>query len=239
MIIDDQDGSRELAMVYPLTELGMLSRLESGDVSITGNGPDGLLAIGVEAKKLPDLLQSQANGRLGAQLQKMLKAYDQTWLLTYGEYRAHPGNGDLQVSRGSRWRTETQSGRGLPIGYLEGALLTYTVAGVHHKHVQDEQQAAWWLACLEHWWDKDWDEHKAFCKFNRAGDLSVIPDIAPDMLQRMRIAADLPGVGWERALAAAVSFPSVRAMINATESEWMDVPGIGKVIAKSIVRAVS
>ena len=240
MIIDDRDGSREFALTYPLSELAVLSRLESGDVSITGNGPDdSILAVGVEVKSLSDLLQSMANGRLGDQLTQLTSAYDQSWLLTYGEYRAHPGSGDLQVARGQRWRSESRAGRPLPVGYLEGALLTYTAAGVHHKHVEDEVQAAFWLACLEKWWYKPWSEHRAFHKFNRAGDLSIIPDIAPDMLQRMRIAADLPGVGWERALAAAVSFTSVRAMINATESQWCDVPGIGKVIARAIVRAVS
>lgn len=240
MVIDDRDGSKELIFVRPLDELAVLSRLESGDVSISGNGPnERVVAIGVEVKSVADLLQSEGNGRLQAQLQAMLSAYDQSWLLTYGSYRAHPGTGALQVGRGERWRTERQGGRDIPIGYVEGALLTYNVAGVHHKHVQDEQQAAFWLACLERWWDKPWSKHRSFHKFNRAGDLSVVPDIAPDMLQRMRIAADLPGVGWERALAAAVSFPSVRAMINATEREWCEVPGVGKVIAKSIVRAVS
>lgn len=226
--------------ISPLDELAVLSRLDSGDVSITGNGPeDRIISIGVEVKSVGDLLQSEGNGRLQSQLQCMLPAYDQSWLLTYGNYRAHPGTGALQVERGSRWRTERQGGRDLPIGYVEGALLTYGAAGVLHKHVQDETQAAFWLACLEKWWDKPWDKHKSFHKFNRSGGMSVIPDIAPDMLQRMRIAADLPGVGWERALAAAVSFPSVRSMINASEREWCDVPGIGKVLAKAIVRAVS
>lgn len=240
MIIDDRDGSKELVFVSPLDELACLSRLEAGDVSITGNGPDErTLAIGVEVKSIADLLQSEANGRLQAQLSGMLRAYDQCWLLTYGSYRGQPGTGALQVERGQRWRTERQGGRDIPIGYVEGALLTYNVAGVYHKHVTDEQQAAFWLACLERWWEKPWSKHKSFHKFNRAGDLGVMPDIAPDMLQRMRIAADLPGVGWERAFAAAVSFPSVRSMINASEHEWCQVPGIGKVIAKSIVRAVS
>lgn len=240
MIIDDRDGSRELVFVKPLDELAILSRLDSGDVSITGNGPDEtILGIGVEVKSVGDLLQSEGNGRLQDQLSRMLKEYDICWLLTYGRYRGHPMSGDLQVEHGQRWRNEVQGGRRLPLGYVEGALLTYNIAGVAHKHVEDEQQAAWWLAVLEKWWDKPWDRHRAFHKFNRAGDLGIIPDIDPQMLQRMRIAADLPGVGWERALAAAVSFPTVRSMINASEREWQDVPGIGKVLAKSIVRAVS
>lgn len=238
MIIDDRDGSRELVLIPPLNELSCLSRLESGDVSITGNGPEGLVSVGVEVKSVSDLLQSEGSGRLRDQLERMVNAYDVRWLLTYGEYRAGWMN-TLEIMRGGRWRRHRMGSRDVPYGYVEGALLTYNVAGISHKHVHDEEQAAAWLACLERWWEKPWEKHRAFHKFNRAGDLSVIPDIAPDMLQRMRIAADLPGVGWERALAAAVSFPSVRSMICATEQEWCDVPGIGKVIAKQIVRAVS
>lgn len=237
MIIDDRAGSRELVLIPPLDEIACLSRLESGDVAITGNGPTGLLSVGVEVKSVGDLLQSEGNGRLRDQFESMLKAYDVNWLLTYGQYRAGPGN-RLEIMRG-RWRTHRIGSHDVPYGYLEGVLLTANVAGISHKHVYDEEQAAAWLAVLERWWEKPWTKHRSFHKFNRAGDHGILPDIAPDMLQRMRIAADLPGVGWERALAAAVSFPSVREMVNATESEWCDVPGIGKVIAKQIVRAVS
>ena len=237
MLIDDRAGSRELALIPPLNEIAMITRLDAGDVAITGNGPTGLLSIGVEAKSVSDLLQSEGNGRLRDQLECMLKCYDVSWLLTYGQYRAGPFN-RLEVMRG-RWRTHRVGNHDVPFGYLEGVLLTANAAGVSHKHVHDEEQAAAWLAVLERWWDKPWDRHRSFHKFNRSGAHGVVPDIAPDLLQRMRIAADLPGVGWERALAAAVSFPSVKSMINATEREWCDVPGIGKVIAKQIIRAVS
>ncbi len=237
MLIDDRAGSRELVLIPPLNECAMLTRLESADVAITGNGPTGLLSVGVEVKSVSDLLQSEGNGRLQDQLSVMLDQYDVSWLLTHGQYRAGPFN-RLEIMRG-RWRTHRVGNHDVPFGYLEGVLLTANVAGISHKHVYDEEQAAAWLACLERWWDKPWGKHKSFHKFNRAGDVGVIPDIGVDMLQRMRIAADLPGVGWERALAAAVSFNSVRSMINATEHEWCDVPGIGKVIAKQIVRAVS
>lgn len=240
MLIDDRAGSKELVFIHPLDEIGVLHRLDFGDVSITGNGPDDrLVSVGVEVKSVADLLQSEGNGRLADQASGMLRIYDHSWLLTYGEYRSNPWNGRLDVKRGERWRGETQQGRDVPFGYLEGFLLTLHAAGVTHKHVYDEQQAAAWLACLERWWEKPWDKHRSFHKFNRSGGIGVIPVIEPDMLQRMRVAADLPGVGWERALAAAVSFPTVRAMVNATVDEWCEVPGIGKVIAKSIVRAVS
>lgn len=240
MIIDDRDGSKELVLIHPLDQpdVACLSRLEFGDVSIVGNGPnDRILAIGVEVKSVGDLIQSEETGRLRDQLEGLVHNYDVRWLLTYGAYRAGFNN-RLEVLRGGRWRTHRIGSRDVPYGYLEGVLLTANVAGVSHKHVTDEEQAAAWLACLERWWSKSWDKHRSFRKFNEAGSQGIIPDVSPNLHQRMRVAKELPGVGWERALAAAVSFPSVESMIIADEHEWEDVPGIGKVLAKAIVRAI-
>jgi len=246
MIIDARAGSCELLLIKPLDELAIGGYLDSGDVSIAGNGPnESVLAVGVEVKSIWDFLASMESGRLSGaegQLSRMAKDYDERWILTHGHYRSGPFN-RLEVQRGGRWRTHRMGSRDVPFGYVEGAFLTYTAAGFHHKHVSDEEQAAAWLACLERWWSKDWEEHKAFHKINRANQqasaASLIPDITPDELQRMRVAADLPGIGWERALAAATYFNSVRSMINASEEEWSKVQGIGKVLAKAIVRAVS
>jgi hypothetical protein len=239
MIIDDRAGSLELAMIPPLDEIAMVSRLESGDVSITGNGPDRrIMAIGVEVKSMSDLLQSLSTGRVQDQLGRMLEAYDVCWLLTYGHYISGPFN-NLQVWRGGRWHNEKQGGRSLPFGYVESFLLSAGVSGVAHKHVQDENQAAAWLAVLERWWSKEWSEHRAFNKFNRSGELGLVPDIGAERLRGMRVAADLPSIGWAKAEAATGHFPSIRAMMNAGADEWAKVEGVGKVIAKAVVTAIN
>lgn len=251
MLIDDRDGSRELVFVHPLDEMGVLCRLTCdgcakhagpqaiGDVSIVGNGPSGsIVSIGVEAKSVTDLIDAERTGRLGDQIKAIIDHYDVRWLLTYGQYRATKWNG-LEVFRSGRWRKETQGGRDVPFGYLESALLTIDQAGVSHKHVHDEEQAAAWLGCLERWWSKPWDQHKLFHRFNRASAPGLIPELTPYMSARMEVAACLPGIGWEKATAAACSFKSVREMINADISQWQDVPGIGKGIARAVVQHVS
>jgi excinuclease UvrABC nuclease subunit len=53
------------------------------------------------------------------------------------------------------------------------------------------------------------------------------------------MAKELDGIGWTRANDVAEHFSSVRDMINAPESEWKKIPGIGKKIAKSIILSVS
>ena len=46
-------------------------------------------------------------------------------------------------------------------------------------------------------------------------------------------------VGWEKSSAAASRFKTVLEMVAATEKEWREVPGVGKVLAKKIVEAVN
>ena len=53
-----------------------------------------------------------------------------------------------------------------------------------------------------------------------------------------RMAAQLPGVD-RRAEAVAEYFKTVRAMAQATEKEWEEVPGIGKKTAAAAVRAIT
>jgi len=77
------------------------------------------------------------------------------------------------------------------------------------------------------------------CTFDSSHDRSTAPHLDPSKQQIAKVAKELPAIGWERGVAAAHVFPSIRAMINATEREWQEVPGVGKVIAKSIVRTVN
>jgi ERCC4-type nuclease len=50
----------------------------------------------------------------------------------------------------------------------------------------------------------------------------------------MKVAAQLPLVGWKKAGYVAKRFKSVQAMMEASEKEWREVEGIGKVLAKRI-----
>jgi ERCC4-type nuclease len=53
-----------------------------------------------------------------------------------------------------------------------------------------------------------------------------------------KIAAELPGIGWERSKEIAVKFGSVSNMVVAGVDDWQTVPGIGKSLAQSCVAAL-
>lgn len=66
----------------------------------------------------------------------------------------------------------------------------------------------------------------------------VWKDGTEDPCTLWRMAAQLPGVD-RRARAVAEHFGTVREMANATEKEWMRVPGVGKKVAAAAVRAIT
>lgn len=238
ILVDDRDGSRDLIPL--LGELATPCRLDSADVAFNGNGPEGVVTIGVEVKKIPDLLSSEADGRLGGeggQLQRMRIDYDVVWLLTVGDYRANPNTGDLEVAGRHGWRRHRVGSRGVPIGYLEAFLVELQLGGTLIKQVSTNEEAAGWVIINSRWWNKRWTDHKALRKLNMSG-FSMMPGLDPATIQKVKTFQSLPNLGFERALAASRHFPTVEAGIGASAWDWAKVPGIGPVIAQAVYNSI-
>lgn len=240
VLIDDRAGSRDLVDYPPLNSCGDLCRLDSADALIVGD-KDGVI-VGVEVKSISDFISSLETGRLQAgQIPAMLKTYDESWLLVYGRWRA-TSDGQLEVwkeSRGS-WYPYALGTRPVPYGYVESRLVSMETAGVKTRTVERIEDAAQWIGVLARWWAKGRDGHRTFKKFSEVGRVPTSALIAMDgpMKLRAEMAACLPGVGFDRAIAAAKYFPSVRDMVNATREEWEEVEGVGKVVAGAVVGAM-
>jgi ERCC4-type nuclease len=237
IFVDDRAGSCDLLEHEPVRSLGEKCRLDSGDVCITGNGPQGPLLVGVEVKSIWDLISSINTGRLQAtQLPALLATYDVAWLLYFGSYR--PGrDGRLEVRRGKMWREFRLGTRPVPYGYVESFLLDCSAIGVRVRYAYDAREACAWLGVLHRWWSKPWSQHKGMRTLDNSRELSLMPNMDGPTHLRAKVAAQLPGVGFERALAAAEHFSSVCEMVCADAAEWARVPGIGKVVAKAVVAA--
>lgn len=238
ILIDDRAGSKDLVSHSPLDELGTLCRLDSADVAFPGNGPGGAITVGVEVKSIFDLISSADTGRLQAtQLPAMQRDYDAIYLLYYGLYRPHPNNHSLQLYRRGKWVNHSLGKRAVPYGYVESFLLTLESTGLHTKRTGSIEEAAQWLGCLYRWWSKPWSKHRGLHTFDNSRNLAM-PEVSPELRIRARVAAQLPGVGYEKAMAAARHFATVSEMVNASADDWQEVPGIGKVLAKSIRRSL-
>lgn len=239
IIIDSRIGSKDLIKYMP-KHLARLGRLEYGDASFLGNGPDGvLIPVGLELKRLTDALSSMATGRFaGHQLPGMQAVFKVRYLVVEGIWRANPQTGLLEYPRGKKWLPVDLGGRQFMARELEGFLTTQEImGGMHLRITGTPKQTAQLLVNLHHWWtDKKWEQHHSHLAF----DLSDGPETAllrkPGLLRRM--AKELPGIGWGRSRAVEDYFDSVADMVNAEESEWLEIAGVAKGIAPQVVEAI-
>lgn len=240
MRIDPRAGSGDL---HPLlirrgVKGAELATLTYGDISITGNGPEGCpVAVGVEIKKLPDLVQCIDNGRfVGHQLPGMLECYDQIWLLVEGIWR-EDSQGTVSCPRGATWKPLIAGTGHFSASALNGFLLTVQIKlGVRVMFTGTRQQTVDWLYQLNRWWTgKEYEDHRAHLAFDNSAALTLVS--RPSLVRRM--AKELPGIGWGRSAAVARRFPSVFEMCMADEPEWAAIDGIGKITAKRVTEAIN
>ena len=238
LYLDDRVGSKELKTVVNVP--CELTRLEFADACFIGNGPDDLpWGVGIERKTITDLLGSITSGRLvGHQMIGMLNAYKVIYLVVEGAWRIGPKTGLLELYRGKRWtpagwHSQRFTGKGI-VNFLNDLAVE---CGIHLWISQNKTQTGLWLSALYNWWQKPWEQHKALNMFH------TLPQPPVARLQKPGIVAcvakEFKGVGWERAHIIEKRFASVQEFALTQEHELEELEGIGKVMAKSIVREIN
>ena len=232
ILIDPRAGSVDY--VPRLRALGCpvdVTPLEFGDAAFTGSGK----MIGVELKKLNDVLQCIVTGRFsGHQLPGLARDYDEAYLCVEGFWRPNPTDGVLETRRGAAWVPCGMGKKRWMYRDLDNFLLTTEIkGGVHVRRTATEDETARMLYDLYSWW-QDYDGHRSHLALNHSNRDCAI--FAPRTLSR-RVAAELPGIGQEKSAMIAGHFTTVRQMVNAKAAEWLKLPGIGKKIAAGIVEA--
>lgn len=234
ILIDQREGSADL-LPY-LIRRGVdaqLVPLRSGDAAVVGEGPKGPATVGVERKRVTDLIQSLMSGRLiGHQIPAMLREYEHRWLVVEGSWRGMGEEQRVCIPRAGGWH-EVQPRISAPA--LMGWLLTIELrAGIHIRETESVYQTVEFLDALHDWWSKPWDEHN--------GHLAIYAPPDPGLMTKPRLvrrwAAQLPGIGYDRAGSVDLVFDSALKMALANEEDWQKVPGIGPKIAARAVEAI-
>ncbi len=236
LLIDDRAGSREL--IAPLRVMGVPveeTRLAYGDAQLVVDSQGGPLLVGVEYKKLPDLLACVRSGRFADQLRGMRDSYAVNWLLIEGEVSHFTPKEPLRYKvDGRKWREADAR-----LSYTEMATWVMTMsakAGVLVWQTPTQEASVVWLRGLHLWCtSRDWEEHRADSAWYSAPLPSLVGE--PPLVQR--VAAQLPGVGITRSIEVAKRFATVKELACALPSEWVKIPGIGKGTAAKIVKAVN
>jgi len=237
IVVDDRIGSAEIAPLLRLLQVPCsVERLEAADFAFDGEGYRGRCSVGVERKKLRELLQSIESGRFeGDQLPKMLQHYgDQCWLLVEGVWRPHPQSGVLEEAVRGGWREVMFGTRGWAYCQLDNFLTSLQArCRVKVKQSHSPEHTAHVVKGLWQWYQKPWEAHKTGLVI-----YSPPPPAAlwfkPTLVRR--VAKELDGIGWHRSGAVDSRFGSVLDMVVAPEGEWEHIPGIGKGIASRVVR---
>ena len=237
--LDPRDGSKELKV--PLLNAGLtveVGTLPAGDVEITGRGPGGRpLLVGVEYKQVRDMLTCVRDGRFAEQLRKMKARHEVRWLLVEGEWReTEAGLLEVRERKGFKER-----GRFTAQEVVAWLLTMTQCGGVLPWFTHDQDESVAWLRALYWWWtSKDYEKHRAHLDWYTPPYAPPNPfEDEPGVVQKVAAALLAQGVtvdvNSERARAAGKHFATVRAMVDADESVWRGVEGIGPKTAKRVV----
>ena len=231
--IDPRAGSCDL--IEPLRRIGVevaVVNMDYGDLAFEGNGPDGAVAIGIEYKKMEDLIQCVNDNRfLGHQLPGMLEAYDHLYLVIEGT-PLWQADGGFKNYEGSlhRWR---RSHSNISLMRLLSTVLHIEALGARTMFLPSQRSALTYIVALYTWWNKKWGDHSKAPSIH----YPMVPLLVPSL--RQKIASLLPGIGQGKLMAIEEAFQNSRAMVNATAQDWIKLKGIGKKTADQIEEVLS
>ena len=224
LLVDRRAGSGAYAQT--LETLGpsdlsvSLATLPAGDVSFLGHGPSGARdqRIGIEIKRLPELLSSLSNGRLvSVQLPAMLQAFDQAYLLVTGAWRAGKGGELEQPARGTWVAAGFGSRRWTYTTFVRALTSIQAQAGVAWLRAPSKTEAAHLILGLYDWWQTPWRAHGT-CKVFYAPPPPRALLTRPSLLRTL--AAQIPEVGWEFSSVCEETFASAAEMMTAPAVVW-------------------
>ena len=235
LLIDDRVGSVELAP--KITGIPCeLCRLPYGDFAFFGSGPKGPASIGVERKRVLDLLSSISSGRFsGHQLIGLLDCYDFVYVVVEGNWRPHAKTGMLQIPRREGWSPAELGGRTYMAREFFNFINTLQiVCGVHVVFTHTLLETVQWLQASYKWWSKEWPSHKSHLQFQATEKFSLVK---PTLTAR--VAAQFPGVGPKHARKIGERFSSPAEFLSATMEDLTKIKGIGTVLAGRILKAMN
>jgi ERCC4-type nuclease len=238
VLVDNRMGSGEVAPILRGLHVPVrVERMDSADFAFEGHGPRGKCMVGIERKKVRELIQSIESGRFeGEQLPKMVTTYDHCWLVVEGIWRPNPQSGILEEGGHGGWHDTMFGRKGFAFCQLDN-FLTSMQARVHLmvKYTTTVTDTAWVVKDMWQWYRKAWDQHRSgLVIYNPPPPAALF--LKPNLVRRW--ANNLDGIGWEKSAAVAARFATPIDMVVAPEREWVTIPGIGRGLAMKAVKQI-
>ena len=179
-----------------------------------------------DRKKVPDLLACIDDGRHLNQIRSAYEAgFSRQFLVVEGMIKEGPNN--TVVQRKNARPTETTYSR--LKAYLHQIQYLVNVQVIHTRTVRETVHEIFHLYTMFQTPPEDHDSLKKF----------YVPPYTPVTMKpslMRRFSKELAYISWDRSKAVEKRFDTIQEMANATEEDWMDIPGFGEVIARSAVR---
>lgn len=191
--------------------------LEFADIAFAGRGNDDTpVFIGIELKKLPDLVSSLRTGRLsGHQLPGLLAAFDYVYLLVEGAWKPDSKGRIITARRHGAWAALP----GMPVSEMEKRLTTLDLlGGMRVRHTSSRACTLHFIANLYHWWnDKTMDLHSTHLVPHTAHGFLPLSDFRQAVMR-------FPSIGLKASKAVEDYFgANLREAVNASVADWAEI----------------
>jgi ERCC4-type nuclease len=238
ILVDPRIGSREL--LSTIRQHGVkaeLSSLTYGDACFDGFGPKGPVTIGIERKRLHDMLHCIDDKRYSAhQLPGMYQMYDRSILIVEGHWRPHDQQDLLMegFNGGISWGPCRYRTQRVLYSKLRRYLMSVAMSGVIVTYSRDLEHTAIDVCEYFRWFQKRWTDHTALIDTQRL----VIPSLTLKPTLVRRWASEIDDIGIKYGIEAEKRFKRPVVLANADESEWCQIPGVGPKTAIKVVKQI-
>lgn len=212
-----------------------MEHLQFGDAMLEVNGPEGPLLVGIERKRLRDMLQCVDDGRMsGHQSIGMRQDFDIRVLMLEGVWRPHDPEGWLMEGYSAGAWGHLRQGTRVLYSKLYRYLISLRLSGIVVDYTRDPFHTAFNIAEWEHYGQKAWDAHTSQIQLHQA----PIPHLTrkPNLVEKWLYQID--GIGVKKMGIAKRTFRTGLQLAKADEAEWLKIPGVGIKTAQDIVREI-
>lgn len=243
ILIDPRAGSGQaerggdlLPYVQALKVKAEKSMLPFGDAAFEGNGSKGRIAVGVERKRMSDILNCIDDARYAAHQKPGLKQlYQFNILIIEGVWKPDSATGYLMECVSSlTWRPYRYRSQMTRYSKLFRYLLSVQLSGTPVIITRDIEHTAFNIVEMYHYFQKKWEDHTSLLEVQKI----AIPDLnnRPSLVRRW--ASDLDGIGVKMSQDAERLFKSGYALATSDEKAWLGIKSVGVATAQSIVRQI-
>jgi len=238
ILVAHETGSRELLpTIQRIGYQAVLANLKYADFAFEGNGPEGVINIGVERKSLHDMLHCIDDARYaGVQRGGMRTLYQLSFLAIEGLYKPHDNEGTLMegFKGGASWGVCRYRQRPPLYSKLFNYLVSVALSGVIITPSRDQYGTAYNVCMLYEYFRKAWDDHTSLLEIQ----LLPLAEIGGRPTLVRRCAAQIDGLGVKLSSRADDIFSSLHEMGNSDETDWVKIHGISPRTAKRIAREI-